>query len=240
MRNVLAGTLLLVALALAGCGGGSSPGNSTNSSGNGEASKPARQVLTDAAKAADAASSVRVSGQVTTKGQQVGLDLTIAKGKGATGSITLKGQKVDLVVIGTSGYMKAGAAFFQAVGGSQGAAIGQMLAGKWFKFPTTNAQFGQIAGFANAKSIFDRITATHGALTNKGATTYKGQSVVAIYDSSKANGGTLYVAATGTPYPVAIAGNGSGSSGSITFDQWNQSVTLTAPSGAIDLSSLGG
>jgi hypothetical protein len=48
------------------------------------------------------------------------------------------------------------------------------------------------------------------------------------------------VAATGTPYPVALTKIGGKSSGAITFDEWNQPVTLTAPKGALDLSQFGG
>jgi len=60
---------------------------------------------------------------------------------------------------------------------------------------------------------------------------------VAIVDTTK--GGTLYVAASGTPYPVALVKSGN-SAGSIEFSNWNQSVTLTAPKGALDLSQFGG
>ena len=54
-------------------------------------------------------------------------------------------------------------------------------------------------------------------------------------DSTKS--GTLYVAATGKPYPVSVA---KGSSGSITFDSWNAAVTLNAPPNAVDISALAG
>jgi hypothetical protein len=70
---------------------------------------------------------------------------------------------------------------------------------------------------------------------DKGATTYNGQSVVAIDKGSKS--GTVYVAATGTPYPVAIVDP---LGRSFTFDSWNKPVTLTPPPGAVDLSKLGG
>jgi len=234
MRVFLAGTLLALALAVAGCGGGGSP---SSSGGNGEAAKSAQQVLTDTVKAADAASSFHISGQISAA-QQVGLDLTIVKGKGATGSFTLKGNKVDLVIIGTDAYMKADAAFFTQFAGSSGGTIAQLAAGKWLKFSTTDPQFGQLTGIASSKSIFDAITSSHGKLKNKGATTYQGQSVVDIYGGSK--NGDFYVAATGTAYPVALAKSGSGAHGSVTFDNWNKSVTLTAPSGAIDISQLMG
>jgi hypothetical protein len=75
----------------------------------------------------------------------------------------------------------------------------------------------------------------HGALSNKGETTYKGQKVVAIKDLT--NGGTLYVAATGTPYPIAIIAP---KNGSIAFDEWNKTISITAPKGAVDVGSLGG
>jgi hypothetical protein len=52
-------------------------------------------------------------------------------------------------------------------------------------------------------------------------------------------GGTLSVATSGQPYPVQIA-KGGASGGTISFDQWNASVPLTAPAGAVDLNALAG
>jgi hypothetical protein len=39
---------------------------------------------------------------------------------------------------------------------------------------------------------------------------------------------------------VAIVGGRAGQSGTITFDDWNASVSLAAPKDAIDLTDLGG
>jgi hypothetical protein len=237
MRVFLAGTLVVLALVVAGCGGSSSGGSSTGGVGNGEALKSAQQVLSDAVTAAEAASAFRMSGQITAAGQTIGLDLTIVKGRGAKGSMTLKGQNVDLVIVGKDAYMKAGSAFWTQFGGASGSMIAQLVADKWLKFPTSNPQFGPITTIANSKSLFDSLSSHAGTLTNKGATTYKGQSAVAIYAGSQ--NGTLYVAATGAAYPLAIAKSGSGG-GAIMFGNWNQSVAVTAPSGAIDFSNLHG
>src|SRR5262249_32059098 len=128
-----------------------------------------------------------------------------------------------------------GAGFWSQFGGSSGSAIAALVADKWLKFPTTNAQFGALANIASS-SIFDQLTTTHGTITNKGQTTFQGQSAVDIFDSKEK--ADLYVAATGTAYPVALAKTATGSAATITFDNWNQSVTLTAPSSFTDFSKL--
>ena len=241
MRGFLAGTVLVLALLATGCGGGGGGGGTngggTNGGGtpSGEASKPAATVLADAVKAANAASSVHISGQVSTGGKEVVVDLSIAKGKGATGSMTLGGAKIDLVVIGKKGYLKAGADFWNQF--SQASGFAGLLSGKWLAFPADNAQFGSLTGVANAKTIFNELTGSHGKIKNTGATTYNGQSVIALVDETKH--GTLYVAGTGAPYPAALVET-KGGGGTVTFDRWNESVTLTAPKGAIDFSHLGG
>jgi hypothetical protein len=232
MRRRSVGTVLAALVFAAGCGGGGGGGGTQAS---GEAAKPAKQVVADAVQAADAASSVHMSGQVVDSGEQIGVDLSIAQGNGATGSFTLHGDKVDLLVIGDTAYMRAGPSFWKQYGGS---GIAQLLTNKWLKFDTKNPQFGPLTKLTDAKSLFKQLSQTNGKVVNHGATTYKGQDVVAIFDSPE--NGTLYVAASGTPYPVAIVKTSKTSTGgNVTFDGWNDPVTLTAPKGALDLSKLG-
>lgn len=230
MRSFVAAIALVVVLVAAGCGG--SGGGS-----NGEASKPAATALADAVKAAEGASSLHMSGNLTSNGLPIGVDLSITKDHGVTGSITLGGKKVDLRVVGTEGYMKADAGFWTEFVKKDGTAIAQLLAGKWLKFPVADPRFQAIVGFANANALFGSLQSGAGSgLKNDGATTYKGQSVVALNDGSK--NGTLYVAATGTPYPVALVKTGSGS-GTIAFDRWNETVSLAPPAGnLVDVSLL--
>ncbi|MDX6481765.1 MAG: hypothetical protein QOG85_2275 [Gaiellaceae bacterium] len=236
MRAFLAVALLVLVLAAAGCGGGgSSPADTT---GNGEASKSAQQVVEDAVAAAKGARSFHMAGQINAGFAQIGLDLTIVKGKGAQGSMTLRGHKVELVTMGKNAYMKADADFYKAFGGSDGSAAAALIAGKWLKFSTSDPQYGQLTTIADSKGLFDSLTTGHGKLENKGTMTYKGLSAVDILDTTQ--GGDLYVSATGTAYPLAIVKSGKGAGGDISFDHWNDSVTLTPPSGAIDISKLAG
>lgn len=239
MRAFLAGMVLVLAVVAAGCGSGKASPNptTTRSSGGGEASKPASQVLADALNAADSASSLRMSGNISSKGEHIGVDLSIAKGKGAKGSVSVAGDKAELVTAGRSGYLKAGAAFWgQFAGSSLGATIAQVLHGRWLKFPLGNAQFKPIVVLSSPKALFDQLKAgADSTLKNSGETTYKGEKVVALDVGAK--NGTLYVATTGLPYPVAFVKTGA-DGGTLTFSDWNQPVALTAPTKVFDYSRL--
>jgi hypothetical protein len=233
----LAAAVVVVALASAGCGGGSSPSVSSN----GEASKPAKQVLADALKAAKAASSVHVSGYMDLAFREP-LDATIEKGKGFTGWNTVYGRKVDVAVVGSKSYIRAPAAFWATYASSLGIAD-TTLDGKWIEFSqsdwTACALLQEIVDSVSLESIFGTLTSHMGALTSE-STTYKGESVVAVHGPSSAGRSRwVYVAATGTPYPVAIEIKGS-MPALVSFDSWGKSVSLTAPAGAIEISTLGG
>jgi hypothetical protein len=234
MRGFVAATFLAVVLFAAGCGGGGGGGGSSTQS-SGEATKSAEQVVKDAQKAAESASSVHVAGVIAQSGKQAALDLTLVRDKGASGSVTFQGKKFQLIVIGSTAYLKAGASFWKHYPGPSG--VAQVLQNKWLKFDAKNSQFGGLTNLTNEGRFFNLLN-SHGTLENQGETTYKGQSVVAIHDATK--NATLYVAASGTPYPAAIVKTNDPTAGTVTFDQWNQTATLTAPKGALDFSQLGG
>lgn len=240
MRGVSTCLVLAAVLFAAGCGGGGAGGSSSSSTGqaSGEAAKPANTVVADAAKAATDASSFHMSGQIHSSGKLIGVDLSLVRGKGATGTVTVGGAKVDLVLIGDDGYVRASSDFWQRYAGQAGGpALVQMLADKWIKFPGKSAQLGSLTGPLSNKQLFKTLTTSHGKLENKGETTYNGQSVVTIRDVTKNS--TLYVAATGTPYPVGLVKTAGSDRGTVAFDHWNEPPTLTAPKGALDFSQLG-
>ena len=222
--------LALTAALLAGCGG-----HSNTAKPNGEAAKPADRVLADADAAATSASSVHVSGTVSSNGTPIVLNLSLTHSKGAKGSMSVGGQKFDLIRIGDMLYIKGSDSFYQQFGG---AAAAQLLHGKWLKGSATKSRLSSLVPLTNIDTLFAKIATGHGKLTNDGKKTYKGQAVVQLRDTS--DGSNLLVAATGKPYPVAITGGKKSQSGTIAFGDWNKSVPLSAPSNAIDLSKLGG
>ncbi|HKD95801.1 MAG TPA: hypothetical protein VKB43_13940, partial [Gaiellaceae bacterium] len=222
MRRLSVGTLLVVVVA-AGCGGSSDKTS-------GEAAKSGAKVVEDALKAANAASAVHMSGQfVIPNGSRhhiAGVDVVLVHGKGATGTYSLDGAKADVILTGGTAYQRAGSAFWKNAG------IPVQLAGQWIKFPAQNAEFGSVARMTSDNDLFNQLTSEPRKPVNLGATTYKGQDVIAVISRDPVQNVTLYVAASGTPYPVAIKNNKSPAD-TFTFDRWNQPVAVTAPKGAV-------
>jgi hypothetical protein len=227
--RVSALALVLAAAFLAGCGG-----HGKSAKPNGEALKPAGRVLADAKAAATKATSAHVSGSVESSGTPITLDLSTARGKGAKGSMSTNGLQFDLVRIGDTAYIKGSDAFYQRFAG---AGIAQLIHGKWLKVPITQGRFRSLQPLTSIGLLLGTVSSNHGKLVNEGKTTYKGDGVVAVRDTS--DNSKLYVAATGKPYPVAIVGGKKGQSGAITFGDWNKPVSLRAPKEAIDISQLG-
>lgn len=212
------------AIALAACGGGSSD--------NGVASKSPTGIVNAASQAISTASSVHISGSIISGGTPITLDLRLVSGKGATGSMSSRGLSFKLITIGPYVYINGGQSFWQAFGNPR---IAQLLSGKWFKTPASG-NFASIGKLTNVRELFSQVLNNHGPLVKGSTTTVHGQKVVAVRDSSK--GGTLFVATTGQPYPVEIQKVGA-SAGAVTFDEFNQPVTLSAPANSIDASKLG-
>jgi hypothetical protein len=216
--------LVLLAGLLGGCG--------SSSSGNGVAAKTPTEIVAAAKVAADAASSVHISGSIVSGGSPITLDLDLLAGKGGRGRLTESGLGFELIETGGTVYIKGSSAFYRHIGGT---AAAQLLQGKWLKAPTTSKEFASISSLTDLRQLVDSTLANHGTLAKASTKAVNGQKAVGVTDTGK--GGTLYVAETGQPYPIEITKSGTGG-GTITFDRWNESVSLVAPANAIDITQL--
>ena len=219
---------VLLAASLAACGG-----SSGGSSNNGVASKSASGIVQAAVGALKGVRSVHVSGSLVSSGVPLTLDLSLVSGKGGTGSMSENGLAFQVVTVNNLVYIKGSDAFWSHFGGATAASL---FHGKWLKAPATG-QFAALTELANTQALFNKLLSSHGKLVKGSTTTINGQPAIAVTDSTQ--GGTLYVATTGKPYPIELVKKGSGG-GRINFDRFNQPVSLTAPSGAIDASKLTG
>jgi hypothetical protein len=222
MARRLAVAVLLL-LVVAGCGGGST---------NGEAKKPAGRVVTDAQQAAARARIVHVVGNGIDNGTPLKLDLWLANGKGK-GHLEERGAGFDVVRIGDTMYVKGSSAFLKRFAGAAAAAL---LHDRWLKAPATKGPLAALAPLTDKRQFMRASLGQHGKLENRGLTERRGAKVVQIVDTTQ--GGSLFVAAEGTPYPVALAGGQA--QGNVSFSDWDAGESIVAPKGALDLSKLPG
>ncbi|HSZ15337.1 MAG TPA: hypothetical protein VK790_14980 [Solirubrobacteraceae bacterium] len=147
------------------------------------------------------------------------------------GHVALGGVGFSIVGVDRAVFVSGGTAFFTSLAGATAARI---MRGKWLK----GAETGVLAPFAwltRMRTLLGSALAPHGTLSRAPATTVEGRPALAVSDG--ADGGTLYVASTGTPYPLELVRRGA-AAGKLVFDRWNQPVELSVPANAINVKQL--
>jgi hypothetical protein len=201
---------------------------------NGVSAKSPDAIVSAAVAAGQTARSVHVHGGGVDAGTPVSVDVWVGKKRGR-GRIHANGSSVDVIRIGNVAYFRAAAAFWRKAGGTQGAALAPLFAGKWMEGSATKGDLADLSSLLDIRSLLRSFLGDHGTLANAGTTTFHGQPAVAIDDTTE--GGTLYVATTGKPYPLGVRKAGK-SGGTILFDHWNAPLTVKAPKHPIDLRSF--
>ncbi len=200
---------------------------------NGLASQAPTRILESAQAAAYAATSAHVSGSLTSDGAKITLDLDLLAGKGGRGQLAENGLSFELIETGGYVYIKGSPAFYAHIAGP---ATAQLFLGKWLQAPAGSGNFASLASLTNLHSLIETTLAGHGSLGKGAPTNVDGQDVITLSDASQ--GGTLYVASRGKPFPIEVLKQGS-RGGEIVFDHWDEPVSLAAPANAVDLTKLG-
>jgi hypothetical protein len=203
---------------------------SSGPASNGVANESASQILTAAVNAMKSASSGSVSGTEVESGKSESLSGSFFA-VDADVTLVTNGETINVIKVGANDYIKAPSAYW-ASSGVPSADLGKVNE-VWISIPDSTAGLGSeftLSGLASS------LTKDVGTLEKGTTSTIDGQAVVAITSTSQK--GTLYVATTGTPYPVEVTKTGSGGS-TLTFSGWNQGSTPTAPAGAETIAELG-
>jgi hypothetical protein len=200
---------------------------------NGEAGKTIPQILADVQTAADHAQSVYVLGSDSSGSSPFSLNLRLMAGRGGKGTIDEGGLSFQIVRIGGKAYFEGAAAFWRHFAGAGGA---ELFKGKWIEAPATSGQFASLTSLTSITQLFHQILGSHGTLVEGKTTMIRGRAAIALVD--KTEGGTLYVAATGPPYPLELTSPDG--KGSVNFEDWNQSFRLDVPPHPIALASIKG
>jgi len=226
---VLVVSLLTGGAALAGC---SSSSSSSAAPANGVESKPGEQVLAAALAAADSQTSVRM----VTKGKRDNLpfavDMRIRRGGGASGNVWIGTEKLSIVTTATDVFVKADEAYWKTLMEAKYArGIGSM----WVKAPVTSSSFAAYALFGDFDGLLGTYLTPDGVATRGDVSTIVSTPAVPVVTSQ----GSVWVASTGTPFPVQVD---TPSTGDITrFGEWGTAVDVPVPplADTVDLGALG-
>ncbi|MFN2581328.1 MAG: hypothetical protein ABR498_01135 [Candidatus Dormibacteria bacterium] len=230
----------IVAIAAAGCGG------------SGEGDKSSSQILQDAAAAVKGSNSFHVNASVSSSNGQATFDIKVAAAGTVTGTLTIGGSTANFVIVNGNTYFQ-GKAFFTQFGG---AAAGDLVGDNWVLIPSSQASSATqgLTTFTDTSKLSSCFSSLAGNPYTKSNGSTNGESVVMLQSSQ---GYTIDIASSARPYPVQITGSGNANlgsacggagstsgnagSGTINFDGWGQSFTVTPPPNPIDFSSvLGG
>jgi hypothetical protein len=201
-----------------------SPSSSPSTGGSGaEEGKPAKKVLADAKSALFNTKAVHITGNVTTAGQAVDLDMQF-QGQDAEGTVRLGPVEVGIVKTHGQVYVKASRAFWSRTLGSKGAA----LSGKWIK---VDAQNSGGLGSLSLQGIAASLNASDSPLEPKTTTaTVDGQKAVVV---TQKDGGRLYVADSDDPVPLRIVSSGEKAEGTVRFTGYGTTRQIKAPAHAL-------
>jgi hypothetical protein len=202
---------------------------------NGVARLAPAQILVRAKAALLAARTVRISGSSRDGGEQVRVDMRVSRGRGAVGVLTVHGQPVQVLRLGRTVYYQAGAAFWRSVGNP---AVAQLLTGKYVKVALSQSELADFGTFSDLDELAKGVLTPDGPVRKGRPATIRGARAIGLSDST----GTLYVATTGRPYPLQVAGGDRSSRGTFTLSEFGRPVALRTPPAdqVIDPALLGG
>lgn len=221
---------------------------------SGEAAKPAATIVADSRKALLSATSVHLtgtflgiadastSGSVSpAPGQQL-LDLRLSRGSrnspDAAGTVTTVATtagkttttKIAIIRVGGTLYLLGDKAYYARIGPKAAA-----VAGKWLSLPISQDQ--AIADLTDVTPLANGLSGAS-SVSVQGVQRIDSGTAVVLHTGA---GATLYVAATGTPYPLRLMRAGatpSAVSGTLDFTDYNAPVSIKAPAGAVALAKV--
>ena len=233
-----------LAAALTACGGGDGDGGDSDSSSDGSsfADQSAEEIVADAKAAMDELDAVKVTGSVTTGGQDIDLDIQ-ANGEGdCTGSIGIAGGQAELLGVGGETWFKPDKAFWEASAPGQADQIIAVVGDRWVVVPPGTGNFDQ---FCDVDGLLEEMISTgddSSTYTKAGTEELDGAEVIRIDNEDEEEGTSSgYVLADEPHYLVKVEKTEGEDTGSVTFSQFNEEFTVEAPAEdeVIDLDQLG-
>ena len=231
LRAVAVLSLLVL---VAGCGGEDDGG------GDDDFAKQSGTKIADASRAdMRDLEQVKYSGDITTDGSSIQLDIQASASGDCTGTIGIGDGTAEVLAKDGTNWFKPDEAFWRSNGGEQADAIIAAVGDKWVL--DTDANFAQ---FCDLDAFFDNIFAeedgTKADYKVTGTDEVDGEKVVKVERTGKDGPATGYVLVDGKHYLVKLERTEGDDEGSIEFSDFNKEFEVEAPADdeVVDLSTL--
>ena len=228
-RMGLAVASIGIAAALTACGGGD---DFTDQSGE--------KIADSSKKAMDRLDAVKVSGTVTTNGEEVTIDVQTNDKGDCTGSIGTGGGKAELLGTGGDIWFKPDEAFWRASAGDAADQILAAVGDKWVVVPAGGDGFDE---FCDIDDLLDELLDgdDDSTYTTKEVEKVDGEDAVAV--EQKDDDGELstgYIRVDDPHYLVKIEKTEGEDTGKVTFSEFDEEFEVEAPAEdeIVDLDNL--
>jgi hypothetical protein len=194
----------------------------------------AQALVASAISTTSAVQSVKVSGNGSSSGKTVKINLTVGP-NAAFGTLTYSGQTTTLRRVGTAIYAKGTKGFLEQQGMS--ASQAKVEANKWFSIPSSDtSDYQNLDQFLTVSGLLAGLvpSAKGDKVTGSKLSTLRGQKVDVVTGTFSGQKGSVYVATKGKPYLLRVVQlKGASGGGTIDLSAYNKAVKTTTPKGAV-------
>ncbi|HEX2774291.1 MAG TPA: hypothetical protein VHN18_17935, partial [Micromonosporaceae bacterium] len=202
---------------------------------NGVSALPPNFILDRAKEALQQAKSYRVKGNGVSDGQKLSLDFRIS-GNDLGGKVTMGGATIELLSVAGRRFMRPDEKFWaMAIGADKADKMVKLIGDRWVVVPDDDKRLVKLFSIANVDQLFRPDSSLKTGETRD----IDGVKAIGVVESG-AEGGALYVATTGQPYPLLVVGSNP-ADGEVAFSDFGATFEdLKAPpeSDVIDLEEV--
>lgn len=200
-----------------------------------------QQISDKAVDAMSGLSSVTVDFNGQDSGETMRMRAAMTNDGKCVSHIVLSGGNLELIGVGKEMYAKGDTKFWDVQGGGNGAAINDMLKGRWLRMPAGSEEEESFKSFCDLSTFMKSFTEDSGGKKTQGSPVeVAGRQAVPIVGPEDGGTTTVYVATQGAPYVLKAEHTGD-DAGSVTFTDFDKPLKAVAPpaSQTVDASKLG-